>query len=150
MGQGEGSVSCSCAGACGAVRPATVPGTPRGFSMSGAACLACQHTPPCTRRHAVRTTRAARGACPHTLAHSQVGGSELGLRAAKPLLSLMGRSVLHLGAAGAGQIAKICNNLVRAGVRVPVCVCGRLCLCVLVLGYVFDCGGGVSCQACAY
>jgi 3-hydroxyisobutyrate dehydrogenase len=37
------------------------------------------------------------------------------VRAAKPLLSLMGKSVVHLGDAGAGQVAKICNNLVGDG-----------------------------------
>jgi 3-hydroxyisobutyrate dehydrogenase len=46
----------------------------------------------------------------------QCGGSELAVRAAKPLLSLMGKSVVHLGDAGAGQVAKICNNLVRVGI----------------------------------
>lgn len=50
----------------------------------------------------------------HTLCwtQTQCGGSELAVRAAKPVLSLMGKSVVHLGDAGAGQVAKICNNLV--------------------------------------
>lgn len=42
------------------------------------------------------------------------GGSDLAVRAAKPLLSLMGKSVMHLGDPGAGQVAKICNNLAMA------------------------------------
>jgi 3-hydroxyisobutyrate dehydrogenase-like beta-hydroxyacid dehydrogenase len=43
----------------------------------------------------------------------QCGGTDLAVRAAKPILSLMGKSVMHLGDPGAGQVAKICNNLVR-------------------------------------
>ncbi|KAF6255727.1 NAD binding domain of 6-phosphogluconate dehydrogenase-domain-containing protein [Scenedesmus sp. NREL 46B-D3] len=42
------------------------------------------------------------------------GGSAAGVRAAKPLLQLMGRTVEHLGDPGAGQVAKICNNLAMA------------------------------------
>ena len=42
-----------------------------------------------------------------------VGGEEAALRAARPLFEAMGRAALHCGAAGAGQAAKLCNNLVR-------------------------------------
>lgn len=42
------------------------------------------------------------------------GGSAAGVRAAKPLLQLMGKAVEHLGDPGAGQVAKICNNLAMA------------------------------------
>lgn len=41
-----------------------------------------------------------------------VGGPEDAYQRAKPLLSAMGRSVIHAGAAGNGQAAKICNNMV--------------------------------------
>lgn len=57
----------------------------------------------------------------------QCGGSDLAVRAAKPILGLMGKSVLHLGDAGAGQVAKICNNLVSCLGRVCVCVWMHLC-----------------------
>lgn len=40
------------------------------------------------------------------------GGGEAEFAAAEPYLSLMGRRVVHCGAAGAGQAAKICNNMI--------------------------------------
>ena len=40
-----------------------------------------------------------------------VGGSERGFARAEPILSDMGSTVIHAGAAGAGQAAKICNNM---------------------------------------
>jgi 3-hydroxyisobutyrate dehydrogenase len=41
-----------------------------------------------------------------------VGGSDAAFRQAEPLLSAMGKNVVHAGAAGAGQAAKICNNMI--------------------------------------
>lgn len=41
-----------------------------------------------------------------------VGGKAAAFEAAKPLLANMGRTVVHAGAAGAGQAAKVCNNLI--------------------------------------
>ena len=43
-----------------------------------------------------------------------VGGSEEAFAAAKPILEAMGKAVIHAGAAGAGQTAKICNNMLLA------------------------------------
>jgi 3-hydroxyisobutyrate dehydrogenase len=40
-----------------------------------------------------------------------VGGSDAALERARPILLAMGKNVFHAGAAGAGQTAKICNNL---------------------------------------
>ena len=40
-----------------------------------------------------------------------VGGTEAAFAAAKPVLSAMGATVIHAGGAGAGQAAKICNNM---------------------------------------
>jgi 3-hydroxyisobutyrate dehydrogenase len=40
-----------------------------------------------------------------------VGGSDQAFALAKPILSAMGAAVIHAGAAGAGQAAKICNNM---------------------------------------
>lgn len=40
------------------------------------------------------------------------GGSEAAFAKAKPLLDQMGKNVIHAGAAGAGQAAKVCNNMV--------------------------------------
>ena len=43
-----------------------------------------------------------------------VGGSEDAFAAAKPILEGMGKAVIHAGDAGAGQTAKICNNMLLA------------------------------------
>ncbi|AMM25924.1 3-hydroxyisobutyrate dehydrogenase [Variovorax sp. PAMC 28711] len=40
-----------------------------------------------------------------------VGGAEADLERARPLLEKMGANIFHAGAAGAGQTAKICNNM---------------------------------------
>jgi 3-hydroxyisobutyrate dehydrogenase len=40
-----------------------------------------------------------------------VGGSSKGFELAKPILSSMGSSVVHVGEAGCGQAMKICNNM---------------------------------------
>ena len=41
-----------------------------------------------------------------------VGGTESAFAHAEPLLKAMGKTVVHAGAAGAGQAAKICNNMI--------------------------------------
>ncbi len=41
-----------------------------------------------------------------------VGGSDAALERARPLLGMMGHNIYHAGQAGAGQAAKIANNLV--------------------------------------
>jgi len=43
-----------------------------------------------------------------------VGGSDDGFARAEPILSDMGKAVIHAGANGAGQAAKICNNMLLA------------------------------------
>ena len=40
------------------------------------------------------------------------GGTEAAFGRAEPLLKAMGKNVFHCGAAGAGQAAKICNNMI--------------------------------------
>lgn len=40
-----------------------------------------------------------------------VGGSDDAFARAEPVLSAMGKAVIHAGGAGAGQAAKICNNM---------------------------------------
>ena len=40
------------------------------------------------------------------------GGTEAAFAAAQPALSAMGRKLVHCGGAGAGQAAKICNNMI--------------------------------------
>ena len=40
-----------------------------------------------------------------------VGGEAAALERARPLLDAMGRNVFHMGGSGAGQVAKLCNNM---------------------------------------
>ncbi|MFA0811745.1 3-hydroxyisobutyrate dehydrogenase [Microbulbifer epialgicus] len=42
------------------------------------------------------------------------GGDEAAVDAARAVLQAMGKKIFHAGAAGAGQVAKICNNLLLA------------------------------------
>ncbi len=39
------------------------------------------------------------------------GGSDAGFEAARPVLAQMGANIFHAGGHGAGQVAKICNNM---------------------------------------
>lgn len=41
-----------------------------------------------------------------------VGGSDAAFAKAKPILDQMGKTIVHAGGAGAGQAAKICNNMI--------------------------------------
>lgn len=40
-----------------------------------------------------------------------VGGEAAALERARPVLQAMGKNIFHMGAAGAGQVAKLCNNM---------------------------------------
>jgi 3-hydroxyisobutyrate dehydrogenase len=40
------------------------------------------------------------------------GGEDVAVDAARPILMSMGKNVVHTGASGSGQAAKICNNLI--------------------------------------
>lgn len=51
------------------------------------------------------------GAAAGTLAF-MVGGAAEDFEAARPLLEVMGRKVVHCGGPGVGQAAKICNNMI--------------------------------------
>jgi 3-hydroxyisobutyrate dehydrogenase len=42
------------------------------------------------------------------------GGDDKALAAARPVLEKMGKKIVHCGGAGAGQAAKICNNMMLA------------------------------------
>ncbi len=50
-----------------------------------------------------------------------VGGSEAGFQRAEPILAAMGKAVIHAGDAGAGQAAKICNNMILGATMVATC-----------------------------
>lgn len=43
-----------------------------------------------------------------------VGGSDANFNKAKPVLEAMGKNIFHAGEIGAGQVAKICNNMLLA------------------------------------
>ncbi|WP_290634859.1 3-hydroxyisobutyrate dehydrogenase [Aquisalimonas sp.] len=43
-----------------------------------------------------------------------VGGETAPVEQARPVLDVMGRAVFHAGPAGAGQVAKMCNNMLLA------------------------------------
>lgn len=40
-----------------------------------------------------------------------VGGDAAALERARPVLCAMGKNIFHMGGAGAGQVAKLCNNM---------------------------------------
>jgi 3-hydroxyisobutyrate dehydrogenase len=50
-----------------------------------------------------------------------VGGNETAVAATEAVLAAMGRRVVHCGPAGAGQAAKMCNNLILGISMVGVC-----------------------------
>ena len=50
-----------------------------------------------------------------------VGGTDEGFARAEPILSKMGKAVIHAGDAGAGQAAKICNNMLLGASMVATC-----------------------------
>jgi len=41
-----------------------------------------------------------------------VGGADAAFQKAKPILEKMGKNIFHAGAAGNGQVAKVCNNMI--------------------------------------
>ena len=50
-----------------------------------------------------------------------VGGSAEHFSRAQPILALMGKNVIHAGASGAGQAAKICNNMLLGASMIATC-----------------------------
>ena len=50
-----------------------------------------------------------------------VGGSDEAFARADPILSAMGKAVIHAGASGAGQAAKICNNMILGAAMIATC-----------------------------
>ncbi|MDT5083693.1 MAG: 3-hydroxyisobutyrate dehydrogenase [Mycobacterium sp.] len=60
-----------------------------------------------------------KGAVAGTLAF-MVGGDEDALQRARPVLEPMAGKIIHCGAAGAGQAAKVCNNMVLAVQQIAI------------------------------
>lgn len=50
-----------------------------------------------------------------------VGGSDEAFARAQPIIDPMAKAVIHAGAAGAGQAAKICNNMILGATMVVTC-----------------------------
>src|SRR5437588_10511456 len=59
------------------------------------------------------------GATAGTLA-IMVGGAAADFAEAKPALDAMGTNIIHVGAVGAGEVAKLCNNLIAGAAFVAV------------------------------
>jgi 3-hydroxyisobutyrate dehydrogenase len=60
-----------------------------------------------------------KGAVAGTLAF-MVGGDAAALQQARPVLEPMAGKIIHCGAAGAGQAAKVCNNMVLAVQQIAI------------------------------
>ena len=50
-----------------------------------------------------------------------VGGSAGAFAKARPILEKMGKNIVHAGASGNGQAAKICNNMILGASMIAVC-----------------------------
>jgi 3-hydroxyisobutyrate dehydrogenase len=50
-----------------------------------------------------------------------VGGTDAAFASADPILSAMGKAVIHAGESGAGQAAKICNNMLLGASMIATC-----------------------------
>jgi 3-hydroxyisobutyrate dehydrogenase len=79
-------------------------------SAKQAHALAAKHGLPSVDAPVSGGTGGAKGA---TLTF-MCGGEEKAFAAAKPVLENMGKKLVHCGSAGAGQAAKICNNMMLA------------------------------------
>jgi len=49
------------------------------------------------------------------------GGAEAAFAVARPILEKMGKRIVHCGEAGAGQAAKICNNMILGATMIVTC-----------------------------
>lgn len=50
-----------------------------------------------------------------------VGGDDAAFARAEPILAAMGKAVIHAGGSGAGQAAKICNNMILGATMIATC-----------------------------
>jgi 3-hydroxyisobutyrate dehydrogenase len=95
-------------------------------STTGALLIDCSTIDPITAREVEMDARAKGCAMVDAPVSGGVGGAEAGtltfmvggeaadFERAKPLLEAMGKNIVHCGASGNGQVAKICNNLMLA------------------------------------
>lgn len=54
------------------------------------------------------------------------GGSKQAFARAKPILASMGKNIFHAGDSGAGQVAKVCNNMLLSVLMAGTCEALRL------------------------
>lgn len=75
-----------------------------------------------------------------------VGGDDADYARAKPVLAAMGKNIVHCGATGMGQVAKVCNNLVlgitMAGVSEAMALGASLCIDPKVLAGIINTSTG--------
>ena len=57
-----------------------------------------------------------------------VGGSNAAFARGEPILAAMGKAVIHAGGSGAGQAAKICNNMILGATMIATCEAFALAL----------------------
>ena len=57
-----------------------------------------------------------------------VGGTDAAFARAETILAAMGKAVIHAGASGAGQAAKICNNMILGATMIATCEAFALAL----------------------
>jgi 3-hydroxyisobutyrate dehydrogenase len=83
-----------------------------------------------------------------------VGGSAVAYESVKPVLSGMGKNIVHCGDTGTGQVAKICNNLVlgitMAGVAEAMALGESLGIDPKVLGGIMNTSTGRSWSSDSY
>ena len=78
--------------------------------------------PPRRRADAsTRRFRAASAARPPGTLTFMCGGSDEAFARAKPILEAMGKRIVHCGGPGAGQAAKICNNMILGATMIATC-----------------------------
>ncbi|HEY1433277.1 MAG TPA: 3-hydroxyisobutyrate dehydrogenase, partial [Stellaceae bacterium] len=65
------------------------------------------------------------GAVAGTLA-IMVGGAADDLEEARPALAAMGSNIIHVGSTGAGEVAKLCNNLISGSALIAVAEAFRI------------------------
>jgi 3-hydroxyisobutyrate dehydrogenase len=65
------------------------------------------------------------GATAGTLA-IMVGGAAEDLEEARPALAAMGGNIIHVGAVGSGEVAKLCNNLISGSALIAVAEAFRI------------------------
>ena len=65
------------------------------------------------------------GATAGTLA-IMVGGAAEDLEEARPALAAMGANIIHVGSVGAGEVAKLCNNLISGSALIAVAEAFRI------------------------